>query len=676
MYLSYIDGLRALAVLSVIVFHINENWLPGGFCGVDVFFVVSGFVVSMSLDKYKDMKIHHFFVLFYARRIKRIIPALIFCLLITSSLAVLFVPQGILSSTNEKTGFFAFFGLSNFILIKNANDYFSPTTDFNFFAHTWSLGVEEQFYVVFPYLFYLWTLTSKKYFRKISIAVFSILLLVSLGFGIYYSNVNKVAEYYSILSRFWELACGILLFQLIKGGWLDRLANKKKLLTAGSFISIILVFAGFILSDEQNFPIPWGFLSVLGTFGTVGFVHYLPDGAMNRLLSGRYITFIGKMSYSLYLWHWPVIVLMRWTIGIETALQYFIAVVMTFILSLISYMFVELPIRYSDFVSKMPRFAVVFCGVLILTGSAYGSRSIFEHYHDLTLSNVRDDAVWFPYTYNIKNGECRLAETYGSIAGGVKIVFECAEAEKKSNGPAVYIIGDSHAGAYNALLKQFTAETGQKSILYSLGGCGDTIRKPLADTKPKCVEYTEKVYNEIVANASKGDFVFLVDLRLNRFCDHYWILKDINEAVDRLNSKIEKDKRAVGVQETINLIKPLSDKGLNVVFELPKPIFPAPVYRCTDWFNKNNPVCRNGFAVDRDYLLKYREPIVSAMQSIADSVNGVYLWDSFDYLCPGKECIPFENGQPLFFDGDHISGHGNAVVAPHFIEWIKKISQQ
>ena len=156
-YFAHIDGLRALAVLSVVIYHLNAAWLPGGFSGVDVFFVISGFIVSASVGARERENLPAFAIYFLARRIRRIAPALLVCLLLTTLFTALLVPNAWLSEANQKTGHYAFFGLSNVILARTSHDYFSPIADFNPYMHTWSLGVEEQFYLLFPALFFLWS---------------------------------------------------------------------------------------------------------------------------------------------------------------------------------------------------------------------------------------------------------------------------------------------------------------------------------------------------------------------------------------------------------------------------------------------------------------------------------------------------------------------------------------
>ena len=155
-YRADIDGLRAVAVLSVMLYHLSAHWLPGGFVGVDIFFVISGFVVSASLTHAPSDRFHRFVAFFYARRLLRIGPALVLVLLTSVLAASLFIPRAWLSEFNERTALYAFFGLSNWVLQTNADTYFAPRAEFKPYTHTWSLGVEEQFYLAFPFLFFAW----------------------------------------------------------------------------------------------------------------------------------------------------------------------------------------------------------------------------------------------------------------------------------------------------------------------------------------------------------------------------------------------------------------------------------------------------------------------------------------------------------------------------------------
>lgn len=217
-YRPDIDGLRALAVLSVMLYHLNgAGWLPGGYVGVDLFFVISGFVVSASLAASSERSFLKFLAEFYARRLARILPALVVMLGVAALVAALFIPRAWLSFFSERTAVAAFLGISNWVMEQDTGDYFGPLAEFNPFTHTWSLGVEEQFYLICPLLLFLWLRTKSS--REAPASIWPVTLLVMLGgaslIGAAWATQAKpAAAFYAIQFRFWELAAGAILFQV------------------------------------------------------------------------------------------------------------------------------------------------------------------------------------------------------------------------------------------------------------------------------------------------------------------------------------------------------------------------------------------------------------------------------------------------------------------------------
>lgn len=273
-YLPYIDGLRALAVLGVIIYHLNHKWLPGGFSGVDVFFVISGFVVSAAQKHSSNTSLVRFATKFYARRVRRIVPALLLLLVVTSIVSAIFIPGSWLSATNAQTGLYAYFGLSNFILARTSNDYFSPRTDFNPFTHTWSLGIEEQFYAAFPLLFFLW-IESRRRLRHVSTLAFAALLIASLAVAWWLASRDQTTAYYIIAARFWELAVGVVLYQamILQPAFFAGISSRVREVALS--LSLFLIIFGFALAHPDTFPYPWAFAPVLGTAGLLAL---LPGG--------------------------------------------------------------------------------------------------------------------------------------------------------------------------------------------------------------------------------------------------------------------------------------------------------------------------------------------------------------------------------------------------------------
>lgn len=204
-YFPGIDGLRAVAVLSVLLFHLN-SLLPAGFVGVDVFFVISGFVVASAAVDLPATKFRYFVAAFYARRLIRIAPALIACLLATMLVMTMIVPvapDGRLTETNTKTGLAALLGFSNVVLSTSSNDYWSPRAELNPFTHTWSLGVEEQFYLVFPFLYFMWL----RGFKKGASSVLIFAMVCSVAVAIWWAARGQSLSIHSFLDfGSWALA--------------------------------------------------------------------------------------------------------------------------------------------------------------------------------------------------------------------------------------------------------------------------------------------------------------------------------------------------------------------------------------------------------------------------------------------------------------------------------------
>jgi peptidoglycan/LPS O-acetylase OafA/YrhL len=674
LYLSYIDGIRALAVLSVFIYHLDPHWLPGGFSGVDVFFVVSGYVVSLSLDKQKGVALPTFLAVFYSRRVKRILPALIFCLLITIVFTVLFIPSSHLSGSHAKTALFAFFGLSNIILASGNDDYFGPMAEFNPFTHTWSLGVEEQFYLLFPFIFILWTSGKKKYNKQISVVIFLGLFVASICAAYWYSNTNKLYEYYLIFSRFWQLAAGILLYQFVKSSYESKLRPYKKFFVVLSWIALALVLSGFIVSDEARFPIPWAFLGVSGTFLLLFSMHYLHEGRVRLFLENKFLSIIGKMSYSLYLWHWPVIVLFRWTIGINTPSNYLSVVAITFFMSSVSYYFIETTIRTLPFIVKSPRYSVIIVGLFILATSSYVGAQLFLNKAEYTFSITKNMNDWYGDVYNPFLEEGLNGEPTVSIENfksGMKHVFG---SKGPSTGQKLFVLGDSHAHAYIAMLRKFSAKTGSETIVYTSAGCGDTINRTFEVMGKDCENFLNASLDEITSQSESGDVLFLPSLKLLRFTAQ-WENYDIALAKERMVSEGAQNLRKLAVSENITRFKPLAQKGLRIIYEAPKPIFKAPPFRCSQWFNEGNPICSEGLGINKGELINYRQPIMDALESIVSALDNAYIYDPLDILCPEDTCNAIAEGKPLFFDGDHLSGYGNMLIYDDFRGFLRSVTK-
>jgi len=663
-YVPQIDALRALAVMSVLIYHLDSRWLPGGFAGVDVFFVISGYVVSASLLRNRDLPLASFGLTFYAKRILRIVPALLACLLVTALITVSFIPRSWLSDANYFTILLAFGGVSNFYLLLNRDDYFSPRVEFNPATHTWSLGVEEQFYVVFPALYFLWLQRRRgEGYRLIGTYVLAAAVLLSLAYSTFVSLRSPLFAYYSLPSRFWELGLGALLFQLHSGG--RYLAATTRSCTVLLGVSLLLLFAALAGSDRALFPVPWG---LFATLGSVLFIDAVvsPAGAQQpvmRALGSWPLPAIGKISYSLYLWHWPVYVLFRWTTGLDRPSLRVLALGIVLTVSIASYRLLELPVRRSRTLLARPAGQVVIGGIVAVgvCGSAALATMLAHPY--ISQSVTTNERDWYPGNWPVAqlagNAGCHSVETRIPFGEGILVQFERTGCSQPAAN--LFVIGDSHAGALMTLLSKFAAEQNFNVRLYNRAGCA-FLMVTSPTQSPPCVAFARAFTRELQRRSQPGDTVMLPSLRLRRLGDQWGLLHAAEPQVDSAQLR----ERQAGFAEADAWIASIAPLQLKVVFMSPTPIFRAPAFRCADWFNRMNPACRPGLAMDRDFLLARRHAVMEGMTQLARKHTSVEVWDPFDALCAAPTCSAFRDGRPLFIDGDHLSGYGNLVIYDSF----------
>ena len=301
-YRPEIDGLRAIAVLSVLVFHISSGWLPGGFTGVDVFFVISGFLITRVIAT--EIREGRFtYRGFYERRARRILPASLFVIAGVIVATMLFAPPRQATVVAE-TAIASLLFVPNIYLWRESG-YFTTSAEGNPLLHMWSLGVEEQFYFVFPLallLLYRWVP------KRVLLAVIAA-AAVSLALSAYFSPRNPSAAFYLLPTRAWEMMGGSILALLPDRNISSKTGVQKRAATFFSVAALATLVATFALfRGGMTFP---GYNALLPVAATMALIYFTPGTAIASLLSLRWVRFVGLISYSLYLWHWPVIVFAR-----------------------------------------------------------------------------------------------------------------------------------------------------------------------------------------------------------------------------------------------------------------------------------------------------------------------------------------------------------------------------
>ena len=339
-YIAEIDGLRAVAVIAVIINHANSDWLPGGFLGVDVFFVISGFLITLALERRWEKKAFISFILeFYARRAKRILPALIVYIL-TFSILISFFNQD--PQASLRIGSHSLFGISNLSLHADRSDYFAPNESLNPFLQTWSLGVEEQFYFIYPFIFFF--AFSIATTRRMAVLSASTIILSAGSFALFFHLIGYSSSSLHYLPgfRFWEMGAGVIAFWGYKSRWSRRFSRKTISICT---IALILTYIGCFSSSEEMSRLT---IAVIVS-STALFLSFRDKfsgrrDALSSALATRVMTRLGMISYSLYLWHWGIICIANWTIGITPYTLPLLIPGMLFT-SYISYRFIEKPFR-------------------------------------------------------------------------------------------------------------------------------------------------------------------------------------------------------------------------------------------------------------------------------------------------------------------------------------------
>lgn len=663
-YRPEIDSLRAIAVIAVIANHIAKERLPCGYLGVDIFFVISGYVITASLTRRREESFHRFITQFYARRFKRILPALV-AFVVFSSLAVCIVSAD--PNVFIQTGVRALLGTSNLFLVEQATDYFAPNAELNPFTHTWSLAVEEQFYLLFPLL--LWSsgfLSDQQAGRQRLNRWISALSCASLlGFITLYSS-HQPAAYYLMPTRFWELATGCVICVDIE---LRRWARTSHEITPWLLLAALI---GVMLwPQERGMPAT---VVVVGL--TAGLIISLKPGIQaHRWLTIRPLRFIGLISYSLYLWHWGVLALSRLTIGIHWWTLP-VQVPLMVILAMGSYQWIETPWRrQSGFNSDAP---VLAWGAGAMIGSALILQTLNQassYFYAGDLASARQQT-----RQEIHGRSCRAREHFPAcIAQPMNPSIKQPRRRQR-----LLIVGDSHALHHVGLAERLADTLDIEAAIYAQHGYpfppNPLIRKSAPDEAKRGLAIQQKAEAQIDLYLHSGDLLLIVNSgsyysdrqrkgkREERspflFPNEHWQGNNQTDFLRRLGKSLEE------------LTTRLGAKGIRVIYFLPTPLFKETDYaRCNpEWFQKQNQdsACQESIslrAVNRRYKDTLYRTLSSAKRPI-HTTDQLLIFDPKAALCTAEACDRIIQGHQAYLDGSHLSRHGSELVADALAEFL------
>jgi peptidoglycan/LPS O-acetylase OafA/YrhL len=638
-YRSDIDGLRAIAVLSVIAFHIAPERFRGGFVGVDIFFVISGFLISSII--YRELESGTFSIVeFYVRRIRRIYPALF---LVLSFVCVagwmLLLPTEFVALGKQVIGGSAF--VANFVLWWQSG-YFSPEAALKPLLHLWSLGVEEQYYLIFPLICIL---SYRSRSRWTMPAAFLAIAAISMFLNVAFVSRYSAATYFLPFSRLWELfaGAGLSLCQQrnSQASWVGPLFARWRH-GAGLLGLALLAVSIFCIDQLDAFP---GWWALLPTLGAVLLIVAGPSSLINRyVLSCKPAVFVGLISYPLYLWHWPFLSFMKvaysdWDIQLSH-IQKGAMMLLAFLLAYLTYRFIELPIRQVKGRARRRKGALLLLGCVSLAGT-FGALVIVNRGFPARLPSavVALDHDYADDDSNLwRDGTCFLRPDQSAAS----FSDNCLDTkEGQTNRPLVFVWGDSHAADLFPGFRALQHQSGVRLAQYTSSSCAPILGLKMPD-RPACFAVNNAVINRI--RELRPDIVVL---------SANWDYRDPDH---------DSASRANRLQQTIGLIEAAGVKRVVVVGTAPFWKIPVPGLLIGEL--RRNQYHSVAHRLGRDLLAPHDDALVKAA---TQNAGGVYL-SVFEYLCDQTSCLVTTGPgwrDLVTYDNSHFTEHGSLIVAQH-----------
>ena len=335
----------------------------------------------------------------------------------------------------------------------------------------------------------------------------------------------------------------------------------------------------------------------------------------------------------------------------QTVVEQALAILFTFALAMLSYRYVETPVRQSHALRGNGNKTLVASGIAISIFLALISGALMFNKSYFSPSVTADQYNWYPYEHQPTEPR----------SNRIKNEF---------SGRQLFIVGDSHALSYTTMLAELRHSLGIEYRQFYKTGCHIFGLRHPYNKEGYCTEFKKDTLQQIESASRPGDIVFFASLRVDRL-SHQFQIK--TPTPTHKNPETDTQDRDKAIQEAHVLIERLSQSGLNILIDLPKPVFRAPAFRCSDWFNRSNPVCSGGFTVSRTFLLKRQQATTDSIRALQARYPNISVWDPFPVLCPSDPCNAFDGEQPQFFDGDHLTGQGNRILTPSFQKKLRSI---
>lgn len=637
-----INGLRGIAVVAVVLFHFNSSWLPGGFAGVDVFFVISGYLMTKII--FRGIEQDNFSILrFYIARGNRIIPAL-------SALCFLLIVFGWFYLTPldykalgkhvvSSVGF-----ISNIIYWRESG-YFDALSSEKWLLHTWSLSVEWQFYMLYPVAL----LIMKRFMSIDSIrAAILVGMVCGIVLSVYFTLTWPHLAYYSLLSRVWEILVGGVAFLFP----FNPVKNRKNVLGNTGLTLIMLSF--IFISKDELWP---GYLAILPVLGTFLVIQAQRDSCF--VTSNIIVQALGRWSYSIYLWHWPLVVATYYFSLNEQFLYW--GVFFSIGLGFLSYRYIE-SIKFRATFTKPKQYfrckpiwfviLVTFLGYLVFI-----TRGFEWHYSEAVISSLNESMNKNPYNCMVDNmSPCVIGQ---------------------SNNIKAIIVGDSHADALTTALASAFDLDEAGIIALTKASCPFILDMKSIDKRVNCLNENEKRLKYLQENytnipvywvARSSVYIYgqsnpdRVGSKQDTMPQVYFsdtIYEKADESLlNEFESALYKTVLEVGKERHIFLVLPIPEMRMNVPKVLSKSLL------------LNGSSEAKVISLDKSIYIRRNKELIRIQNRIAKLKN-VAVLDPTNFLCNMKTCFGELNGRPFYYDGDHLSEYGNKKLIPMFVNSIK-----
>ena len=629
-YRRDIDGLRAISILLVLAYHAFPEVIPGGYIGVDIFFVISGYLITKII--LEEINNQSFSLLnFYSRRIKRIFPALILVLFSALLFGWFFLTADELKNLSGHIIAGAIFS-SNLLLLKEAG-YFDASAELKPLLHLWSLGIEEQFYILWPLLLIFFKNTKFKLILTV------ICIGLSFSLNIYLIQESVTSSFYLPFSRFWQMWLGAIMAMQ----WDQINILIKKVKSYFIYLGFFLIALGvMLLSKISSYP---GWWALLPTFGAVFIILGNSDSFLNTVLTNKLIVGIGLISYPLYLWHWPILSYLHIANGHAPSIHWRIAaLILTFILAIFTYFIVEKRVRANS-KKYLPSLLILLIFVVGTLGYLIHNKNGFESRYKKIIhvdQSFKADFLRWEDTGLVPNVDCVNSFKFPKW----KVCLQSNDTHQ----PTAALIGDSHAfHAYWGVSELF--KKNENLILLGQGACLPFINLSDQLGGTKCAESIDKLYKYIL-NEKSIKTVFIS----HRF--FYINHESTSKQIDLFERSVD---------ETFSQLK---DAGKKIVYlkSVPEPVInPKLCVGGLPWGRAlPKEACDFLHQADLDRQKNYRLAIDRVLQKYQE----VIVFDPRDYLCEITKCSLVIDGKVMFMDENHLSRSGSLFLGRRLASYL------